>query len=460
MSDQRPQELTIKAIIRDFRADHPDFEVDRFMGHPVEKGIVKAVLGPDGKPEYNEQHQHITTSGSKASFDEWYRDVAGKNKTVEYPLVFKHKDGDVFAFEQDEFFPIDNHPASFGNQPKEMFTVDANGQKQLTDIGQMVMQKNGLQTPKWEYDLDHNYHFTMEVVTKFKYRGTEKFEFFGDDDLWVFIDGKLVIDLGGLHESDGRFLDLRLGRGDNSATDKSTTLKLKLKANLGIDHASDDLELVLEKGKEYDLRFFYAERHTLKSVCRIATSLWLETPPPPPVPVLYKVRIDAIRDALEPSYPLPGQYGTFQITLDRPAPVGGMTVRYELVKDNSAPIAIENIDFNLDPAVREVKIPAGKESVLINVIPLEDRLQEGREAVIAKITEKPDVYKVSKAQDTVFIRDVWRGDKLVCVAPVRTIIRREEEVVLVRKVRKVEEVDASPACPINSVQVTQVHHEN
>ncbi|MEB3279745.1 MAG: hypothetical protein VKK42_12605 [Lyngbya sp.] len=43
---------------------------------------------------------------------------------------------------------------------------------------------------------------------------------------------------------------------------------------------------------------------------------------------------------------------------------------------------------------------------------------------------------------------------IVCVSPVRTIVRREEEVILVRKVRKVEEVDASPACPVNSNQVS------
>ncbi|MGL5081843.1 MAG: hypothetical protein ACRC8A_10185 [Microcoleaceae cyanobacterium] len=42
---------------------------------------------------------------------------------------------------------------------------------------------------------------------------------------------------------------------------------------------------------------------------------------------------------------------------------------------------------------------------------------------------------------------------IVCVTPVRTIVRREEEVVLIRKVRKVEEVDASPACPVNTTQV-------
>lgn len=39
---------------------------------------------------------------------------------------------------------------------------------------------------------------------------------------------------------------------------------------------------------------------------------------------------------------------------------------------------------------------------------------------------------------------------VVCLAPIRTIIRREEEITLVRRVRKVEEIDAGVACPTNT----------
>ncbi|MEM9089597.1 MAG: hypothetical protein AAGC93_12725 [Cyanobacteria bacterium P01_F01_bin.53] len=48
---------------------------------------------------------------------------------------------------------------------------------------------------------------------------------------------------------------------------------------------------------------------------------------------------------------------------------------------------------------------------------------------------------------------------IVCVSPVRTMVRREEEIVLIRRVRKVEEVDASPTCPVGSTQMSKVQQE-
>ena len=48
---------------------------------------------------------------------------------------------------------------------------------------------------------------------------------------------------------------------------------------------------------------------------------------------------------------------------------------------------------------------------------------------------------------------------IVCVSPIRTIVRREEEIVLIRRVRKVEEIEAGQACPVNSVQVSQVNQQ-
>jgi fibro-slime domain-containing protein len=211
-------EPNLTGLVRDFRGaeepmGHPDFET--FSGGSESPGIVQPLLGADLKPQYapagalvDPENDEQTTT--KANYDQWYRDTPGVNQSIEFlvPLMPGATPG-ILTFADNTFFPIDG--MGFGNTPGE----------------------------------DHNFHFTFELHTTFAYTGGEVFTFTGDDDLWVFINGHLAIDLGGLHPQVTDTVSL-----DENATAFGITV-----------------------GNTYPLDLFHAERHTSESNFRIDTSI-------------------------------------------------------------------------------------------------------------------------------------------------------------------------------------------
>jgi fibro-slime domain-containing protein len=262
-----PETITLTAVVRDFierdePGGHADFERNKEEeADGLMVGVVAPTLSADGKPEWQSAGTHVTrfdkytydqwkdsagrnicyllyepalgdTMGSldadkdklgftnNGNFDKWYRDIPGINMSTVISLTLERQVDGTYVFDDKEdpfyqtvggFFPIDNQ--LFGNS-----------------VG----------------NSDHNFHFTTEINARFRFDASagQVFRFVGDDDVWVFINGQLVIDLSGTHNALEQFVDLsRLGLAD---------------------------------GDEYTLDIFHAERQTKSSNFAFQTNIVLE----------------------------------------------------------------------------------------------------------------------------------------------------------------------------------------
>lgn len=204
----QPHPPRLKAVVRDFSpTTHPDFESTYKTG--LDQGIVQSLLGSDDKPVYASSTRTPSTTDA-ARFYQWYHDDPSVNASKVHDLQLQPaaEQPGMFEYRDLEFFPIDGE--LFGNEGR-----------------------------------GHNYHFTLEASTTFEYRGGEVFSFDGDDDMWVFINRQLAIDLGGLHNS--------------------------LAADVALDSIAGSFGL--EIGGVYPLHFFFAERHTIASHFTIRTTI-------------------------------------------------------------------------------------------------------------------------------------------------------------------------------------------
>lgn len=246
------ESIVLTGVIRDFQTSHPDFE-----SYPGTYNKVMDQLGPDGKPQLdmNYYNSKLGTSGqsvySPESFAQWYQDLPDVNISIPFAITLENgqsEPGGVYSFAREKQMPA---PYNY------FFPIDDMGFGLTPDTAEWPL--------RWAPGGLHNYHFTYELHTKFTYTDPATrsdamvFSFTGDDDVWVFINGKLAVDLGGVHSQQ--------------------------QASINLDSAAADLGL--EPGGTYTLDLFFAERHTSESNFRIETTLQLEEVPPTTISPLY-----------------------------------------------------------------------------------------------------------------------------------------------------------------------------
>lgn len=268
-------QIELTGVLRDFKrgdraGGHPDFETAHTVighgdyGHVP--GLVAMTLSDAGKPLYNPVRPSNDTISSAQSLAQWFTDDAAVNARKSHTIILsnnKSTPGGIYTYQNNEFFPLD---------------------------GQLMGNEG----------LNHNYHFTYELHTRFTYVPGQVFTFIGDDDVWVYVNGFKVIDLGGVHGAvtgsfvlfDGKaFVEKNHFAARSPVCSISSTLAANLAAKwqaAGLGPVPPQMavngkyiELALSDRQDCRLDFFFAERHTTKSEFRIDTSIRLVAAPDP-----------------------------------------------------------------------------------------------------------------------------------------------------------------------------------
>ncbi|MGL1934636.1 MAG: fibro-slime domain-containing protein [Fibrobacterales bacterium] len=195
----------------------------------ITKGLAADKLGDDNLPLPGPN----ASSCHADSITNWFQAKESNRTCVDLQLS-PNSEG-IYQFSQT--VDVNDHSGLNGFYPLDNFSHDNNSltnNKGLTD-------SNG-------DDVKHNYHFCMHIATSFTYKEGQHFEFEGDDDMWIYLNGSLVLDIGGIHSP--------------------------LAGSLNIDDHLNTGDI----GESQDFRIFYCERQTDQSNLKIQTDIDFDPP--------------------------------------------------------------------------------------------------------------------------------------------------------------------------------------
>ena len=259
---------------------------DFFTGtcEPVQN-IVKNTLNPEGYPVmYNNNDLNILFDDSNVPFKSVYSDVNH---------LFVKRNENSFYFSSDEYYAYLNPDKTFTlYYPTFELIHNSSIEETTPKAGFFPFSRYDPSKTDVSYQNDYtggyyNHHFGMTIEADLYFPETKKingediiFKFSGDDDIWVFLDDKLILDMGGFHQPSKGVINFTTGQIEyNPGTNFEDSISL---------NTILDLDALFSNQKEsHKLKVFYLERGGVYSNLTIDSNLWFiteETSATEPVP--------------------------------------------------------------------------------------------------------------------------------------------------------------------------------